>query len=92
MTALDRGASHALLLDLVERHHGDVPCRRGDVLPVGYWTDDDATRQGVAALACRHCPIKAACRQYGETYPQELGVYGARTEGQRHHTTTRSTS
>lgn len=60
-----------------------VPCRRGDVLPVAFWTSDDASEQDAAAEVCRACGALATCRAYVTEHPKEWGVYGASTDKDR---------
>lgn len=90
MTDPDRASAHARLLDLVDRHHGHVPCRCTDVAPPSCWTADDNDDQARAAAACMGCPVSlvVACQVYGLTFPREYGVYGAMTTDQRQPTTT----
>ena|GEM_PF-2383118 len=60
-----------------------VPCRSGDIVPVGYWTSDDPVEAVLAAQACAHCPLKAACLAYGLEHPKEAGIYGGMGPKQR---------
>ncbi len=57
---------------------------RGQVAPCATWpdagwTDDDRAQEAAAGL-CGGCPALTACRAYGAAWPDETGVYGARTD------------
>ena len=60
-----------------------VPCRSGEIVEVHYWTSGKPVESVLAAQACAHCPIKAACRVYGIKHPAEAGIYGGMGPKQR---------
>lgn len=55
----------------------------GDGLPVPClgpqsraWTSEDVADRAAAAQACRTCPALRECREFGQRWPGEVGVYG----------------
>jgi hypothetical protein len=55
--------------------------------PEAGWTSDDPAMQRLAASLCGPCAALTACGEYGTANPLEYGVYGARTDSERHRTT-----
>lgn len=71
----------ALLEDVGARQ--PIPCRTGDMAPLGHWTSDEHEDQREAAIACQSCAALTACRTYGIAHPKEAGVLGGLTETER---------
>ncbi len=85
--AMPEGLAHSWrnLTDLVDAlsRRQVVPCRNGQDLSHAFWTSDSLSERNQAAKACGPCPVLAQCAAYGLANPQESGVYGGLTEGQR---------
>jgi hypothetical protein len=69
-------------LGWLERAGYPVPCR---VAPsAGMWISNDLVEQVTAALLCGGCPARVQCEAYGLAHRTEFGVYGGRTDPERH--------
>lgn len=71
---------HADLIDvlaLLARAGIPAPCV---VLPGAGWTADTIGEQREAARMCADCAAVAECGAYAYANPDELGVYGGRTQ------------
>lgn len=59
-----------------------VPCRQARSHRA--WISDDPAEQVAAALLCRGCAAQSDCDAYGLAHLGEFGVYGGRTDSERH--------
>src|SRR5450830_493805 len=59
-----------------------VPCRQARSHHP--WISDDPAEQVAAALLCRGCAAQSDCDEFGLAHLGEFGVYGGRTDSERH--------